>query len=218
MIVLALDTAGVWCSAAIFDGQRDLVLSERSEELGKGHAERLMGLLDAVLADAGVPLQAVERIGVTIGPGSFTGIRTGVATARGLGLALGVPTAGVTTLHILAAAAASDYPGGAILAAIDAKRGEIYAQVFGPDLKPLSDAMALDLQGARALAAEHGAHVTGSAKGLIEGVEASAVPDHFSAGLAARLVHGLNNPEKPKPLYLRAPDAKPQAGFAISRI
>ncbi len=218
MIVLALDTAGVWCSAALYDGARDLVLAERSEEIGKGHAERLMGMVDAVLDEAGLPLQSVERIGVTIGPGSFTGIRTGVAAARGLGLALGVPTAGVTTLQILAAAAATDHPGKAILAAIDAKRGEIYAQVFGPDMEPVSDAMAIDLEAARALAAEHQAHVTGSAKALIEGLEASAAPDHFPAGLAARLVHGLNNPEKPKPLYLRAPDAKPQAGFAISRI
>lgn len=218
MIVLALDTAGVWCSAALYDGARDLVLAERSEELGKGHAERLMDLIDAVLAEAQLPMQAIGRIGVTIGPGSFTGIRTGVATARGLSLALGVPSAGVTTLQVLAAAALLDHPGKPVLAAIDARRGEIYAQVFGPDCKPLAPAEAVDADAARALAISYQASVTGSAKALIEGHEASATPDHFSAALAARLVHGLNNPEKPKPLYLRAPDAKPQAGFAISRI
>lgn len=105
MIVLAIDTAGVDCSAAVYDAQNSVVLAEVSETLGKGHAERLMAMIDEALAKAGRDLREVSRIAVTVGPGSFTGIRVGVAAARGLALALGVECVGVSTLAVLAATA-----------------------------------------------------------------------------------------------------------------
>ena len=98
MIVLAIDTAGVDCSAALYDSAAGKVLSEVTETIGKGHAERLMAVIDEALAVANLPLKSVERVAVVIGPGSFTGIRVGVAAARGLALALGVESVGVTTL------------------------------------------------------------------------------------------------------------------------
>lgn len=217
MIVLAMDTAGVDCSVALYDTDEDRVLAFRSERLGKGHAERLMGLLDEVLEAGQLTLQSVGRIAVTAGPGSFTGIRTGVATARGLSLALGVPAVGVCTLDILAMAYRETHPGEGVVAAIDAKRGEIYAQAFDGAGNPLSEPQALDVDAVRKLAATHGLAVTGSAAPLVAGAELAGEPDHFSAGLAARLAHGVSIVEKPKPLYLRSPDAKPQTGFALTR-
>eukprot|EP01035_Chromulina_nebulosa_P055206 gene55206-75642_t len=129
MIVLAIDTAGVDCSAAVYDGQSRTLLSEVSETLGKGHAERLMAMIDEALAGAGLALEDVTRIVVTTGPGSFTGIRVGVAAARGLALALGVDCVGVSTLAVLAATVPADTPG-PVAAAINAHRDEIYVQTF----------------------------------------------------------------------------------------
>lgn len=218
MIVLAMDTAGVDCSVALYDSETDHVLASLTERLGKGHAERLMSMLDEALLVANLSLDAVERIAVTVGPGSFTGIRTGVATARGLSLALGIPAIGICTLDVLALAYREAHPGAGVVAAIDAKRGEIYAQAFDGEGKPFSEPAALDLDGVRQLAVTHGFPVTGSAAPLVAGEEQAGEPDHFSAGLAARLANGVSIVEKPKPLYLRSPDAKPQTGFALTRI
>src|SRR5690606_16493325 len=88
MIVLAIDTAGVDCSAALYDGETGRMLAAVTDMIGKGHAERLMSLIDEALAQASLELTDVDRIAVVIGPGSFTGIRVGVAAARGLALAL----------------------------------------------------------------------------------------------------------------------------------
>lgn len=217
MIILALDTAGVDCAAALYDAKTGTILAERCERIGKGHAERLTGMIGEVMDDAGLPMSAIERIAVTVGPGSFTGIRTGVASARGLALALGIPAVGVSTLEVLAAAFHESNPGQPVVAAIDAKRGEIYAQPFDGNGKPLDEARATDAAAVIQLAAYHAAKVHGSALPLLSEENAGAEPDRFPAGLAARLASEIINPEKPKPLYLRAPDAKPQSGFALSR-
>ena len=103
MILLAIDTSSSGCFAAIHDSDSNVTLGFAGEDIGRGHAERLMAFVDAALDSAGVELSAIERIAVTIGPGSFTGIRVGVAAARGLSLALGVPAVGVSTLAAIAA-------------------------------------------------------------------------------------------------------------------
>ncbi|MGQ3295635.1 MAG: tRNA (adenosine(37)-N6)-threonylcarbamoyltransferase complex dimerization subunit type 1 TsaB, partial [Shinella sp.] len=103
MILLAIDTAGTGCYAALYDTDQDTILGAAGADIGRGHAERLMDFVDAALDAAGMTLQDIGRIAVTVGPGSFTGIRVGVAAARGLALALGVPAVGVSTLAALAA-------------------------------------------------------------------------------------------------------------------
>lgn len=91
MIVLALETAGVDCSAAVYDSGRNTVLGEASDMIGKGHAEHLIDIVDRALGQADITLSEVDRLAVTVGPGSFTGIRVGVAAARGFALSLQIP-------------------------------------------------------------------------------------------------------------------------------
>jgi tRNA threonylcarbamoyladenosine biosynthesis protein TsaB len=222
MILLAIDTAGIDCSAAVYDTSARTLLSAVTEEIGKGHAERLMAVIDQALDAASVELRSVGRIAVVIGPGSFTGIRVGVAAARGLALSLGVECVGVSTLETLAAShSARSDRGKPVLVAMDAKRGEIYCQAFSADGETLSAAEALSADQVRALAGSLAADVTGSgAMHTAEHAEATApVPDRFDIGMVARLGAGKDvAAAKPKPLYLRGPDAKPQTGFALPRV
>lgn len=219
MIVLALDTAGVDCAAAVYDSGSDTMLGEASDMIGKGHAEHLMGIVDRVLAQAGKKLAMVERIAVTIGPGSFTGIRVGVAAARGFALALKIPTVGITTLETMAAAARLKTPGRAVLAAMDAKRGEIYLQSFSAEGQPLDDPRAVTIEEAQAFAASFDGDITGSATPILKPGATGGHSNTFPISIVARLGAAADpNSGKPKPLYLRGPDAKPQAGFAIARV
>ncbi len=212
MIVLAIDTAGIDCSAAVLDSSAGTLLSAVSEEIGKGHAERLMAVIDQALDEAGIQLQAVGKIAVAIGPGSFTGIRVGVAAARGLSLSLGIDCVGVSTLETLAAShRAAGRSEKLVIVAMDAKREEIYAQAFGTDGSPLNEPAALSADDVGKLAVSLSAELTGS--------WASKAGDRFDIGMVARI--GARKDAagtRPKPLYLRGPDAKPQLGFALARV
>ncbi|WP_412064501.1 tRNA (adenosine(37)-N6)-threonylcarbamoyltransferase complex dimerization subunit type 1 TsaB [Rhizobium sp. SYY.PMSO] len=217
MIVLALDTAGVDCAAAVYDSGSDSVMGEVTETIGRGHAEHLMHVVDEALAKADVALSAVERVVVTVGPGSFTGIRIGVAAARGFALSLNVPAVGVTTLEVMAATARAQNPGKSVMAAIDAKREEIYLQSFDADGNPLDEARAVTIGEARAIAAGFDGIVTGTAVARLGDAPPAERPDAFPIAIVARLGAGKPAGERPKPLYLRGPDARPQAGYAVAR-
>ena len=104
MILLAIDTASTLCAACIHDSAAGRELGRAVLDLGKGHAEHLMGVVHDAMAQAGVDFSALERIAVAVGPGSFTGIRVGVSAARGFAMALKIPAVGVTTLEAIAAA------------------------------------------------------------------------------------------------------------------
>ncbi|ASR08177.1 tRNA (adenosine(37)-N6)-threonylcarbamoyltransferase complex dimerization subunit type 1 TsaB [Rhizobium leguminosarum bv. viciae] len=218
MIILALDTAGVDCAAAVYDSGRDTVLGEASDMIGKGHAEHLIGIVDRALDQAGLALSDVERLAVTIGPGSFTGIRVGVATARGFALSLNVPAVGVTTLQVMASAQRNKTPHRAVLAAMDAKRDEIYLQSFAADGSPLDAPRAVSVAEAQAFAAGFDGEITGSATPLLKADTFGDHTNRIPISVVARLGAAASpDAGKPKPLYLRGPDAKPQAGYAIAR-
>ncbi len=219
MIVLALDTAGVDCAAAIYDSGRNTVLGEASDMIGKGHAEHLMGIVDRALDRAGVTLSDVERLAVTVGPGSFTGIRVGVAAARGFALSLGIPAVGISTLEVMAAAQRAKTPGRAVLATMDAKRDEIYLQSFAADGTALDEARAVSTADAQAFAADFDGEITGSATPILKPAASGEHANAFPISVVARLGAAANpDAGKPKPLYLRGPDAKPQAGYAVARV
>lgn len=209
MRVLVVDTALGLCSAGVFavDGGGARLLGLRSEAMAKGHQERLAGMARDAVAEAG-GFGQIERIGVTVGPGSFTGLRVGLAFAQGLGAALGAPVVGVSTLDGLAASVEGGEPTAAL---IDARRGQVYAR-FWRDGVAEGPAEALSIEAATARVRQLGPEVrlTGSGAGLVaEGVAATGL-DGPSPEALARLTAAADpatNP--PRPLYLRAPDATP---------
>ena len=219
MIVLALDTAGVDCAVAVYDSGTGSVLGEVTETIGRGHAELLMAVIDRALAKAGVALQSRRSYRRTIGPGSFTGIRVGVAAARGFSLSLGIPAVGVTTLEVLAAAHRQANPERPVLAAMDAKRDEVYLQRFDGDGHAAGEPQALTVEDARTLAAGFDGTIVGSRPAsLAKDGSTQPVADTFPIGIVARLGAEKAAAKSRKPLYLRGPDVRPQAGFAVARI
>lgn len=209
MRVLVLDTALGACQAGVFDGETAVATLERLME--QGGMERIAGLTRDLMQSAGAGFEAVDRIGVTTGPGSFTGLRVGLAFAQGLGAALARPVVGVSSLDALAA---STVETGAVLAVIDARREQVYARVFR-DGVGTGPAEALSLADAAALAESlgPGLRLVGSGAALLaDGLERPQITPLAAPTLAA--LAGLTqaaDPEAtpPRPLYLRAPDAKP---------
>jgi tRNA threonylcarbamoyladenosine biosynthesis protein TsaB len=130
MRVLALDTATEACSVALLDGSG---LIGRYEEPGRGHAEQILGMVDAVLAQAGVSLSMLDGIAASIGPGAFTGVRISVAAAQGLAFGAGLRLVGVSTLEALAMRVLDNRADGA-LACLDARMGEVYWGCYAADL------------------------------------------------------------------------------------
>ncbi len=229
--LLALDTATEACSAAVVVG--DTVLARRFEPLQRGHAERLMPMVEAVMNEAGVNYKALGAIAVTVGPGSFTGVRVGLATARGLALAAAVPLIGISTLEALAAAVPeSEVEENRLLCALDALRGQVYAQWFDAAGGALTPPMAASAtEAADALGPARGLVVGSGAKAILAALEAtgrgvirrSHAPDWPDAAIFGRLVArrathaggaGRLAQGPVSPLYLRDAGARPLEGFA----
>lgn len=226
MRVLALDTALDACAAGVLDtDRRDLAASE-TLPMTRGHAEALMPLVARVMDAAGLAFADIDRIAVTVGPGSFTGVRVGIAAARGIALAAGKPAIGLTTLAAFTAPHVAAGFAGTVIPVIDARHGHVYMQVFGPGgraaIPPQLAALREAVEAARSRAP---ALITGSATDLVAAEWPAAEPrPQFAAtkapeiGWVARL-GAAAAPDRalPKPLYLRPPDARPQDAARIAR-
>jgi tRNA threonylcarbamoyladenosine biosynthesis protein TsaB len=203
--VLVIDTALEACTAAVFE--KGVSLAFRSEVMARGHSERLGGFVRDVVAEAGDGFHAIDRIGVTVGPGSFTGLRVGLAFAQGLGAALDRPVVGLSTLAALAWSA--DAGVGRTAAVIDARRGQVYLQRF-ENGRPVSAPEALSVEAASTAVGGPGApwRLTGSGAVLVGGADTAETAPSPEA--LAALTGSLDPAAHPAhPLYLRAPDAIP---------
>ena len=131
MIILAIDTASPICAACVFKAGK--VLAEMSQTIGTGHAERLMPMVHDVMEKADILYSDIGMIAVSIGPGSFTGVRTGLAAAKGFSQALHIPAVGISTLEAIAFEAHQANENQPLRVVIDAKRGEVHTQDFASD-------------------------------------------------------------------------------------
>jgi tRNA threonylcarbamoyladenosine biosynthesis protein TsaB len=221
--VLSIDTSLAACSVALLDTEQDVVLSCDSMDMERGHAEAVVPMIRRVLVSHAA-LADLDRFVVTTGPGSFTGIRVGLSAARGLALATGIPLIGITTLQALAAPALAVDDGRAVGAAIDARHGRVFFQLFSPNGRGMVPARLLTAKdAARAAGASplrlvgNGAPLVAAASGdVVHEVDATAVvPD---ATWLARLGSVSALPERPpRPVYLRGADAKPQTAGRVAR-
>ena len=219
MIVLGIDAACAACSVAIWRDGRILAADRMATE--RGHAEILMPMLGRTLARAGLGFAALTGLAVTVGPGSFTGIRTAIATARGLALALDCPIVGVTTLEAIAHAARGGRSAAPCLVALDTRRADLYVQTFAPDGAARTRPEAAMPQDVAASWSDPAVLLAGNAAQRI-------APLLRERGLAVAVAPGDGNPDArvvaelaavrlsaafaadafpAVPLYLRAPDA-----------
>jgi len=224
MTLLAFDTSMAACSAAVW---RDGLLAHRFRPMMRGHAEALFPMIREVMADAGVSFADLCAIAVTRGPGSFTGIRVGVAAARGLALAAEKPVIAATSLEVIARGASRhlkpEQGGEPFVVAMDARRGQLYCQQFARGYA-VSDAQALSPEACAATLPHEHCVAVGSGAPLLAGaaahrvivLDADRLPD--AADLAAICAERAPETAPLTPLYLRAPDAKPQDGFAVARL
>jgi tRNA threonylcarbamoyladenosine biosynthesis protein TsaB len=127
-MILAFETSCTCCSVALWD--KDRIITERDQEIGHGHATVLVPMIVNVLKDANVSFSQITHIATTRGPGSFTGIRVGLATARGFALAGSLPLLGITTFEALWQGAPAEIKKAKSLIAIDTKRGDFYTALF----------------------------------------------------------------------------------------
>ncbi len=213
MRILAFDTALGACSAAIsVDGT---IVARRHEYRTRGHVEALLPMVEAVRLEAGLDYGDIDVLAVTVGPGTFTGVRIGLSAARGLALALGKPLIGVTTLEAVAAAATNSQME-PVLCVLDARRGEVYAQAFTADLEPITEPRVLPPAEIGNLAAETAGVLVGSGAELVHpflpGHHVDPTTDPDAALVARRATLKLSEEPRPtlvpSPLYLRRPDAK----------
>ena len=221
--ILAIDTALGACSACVAVSGDPEPWARESVSMERGHAEALLPMVERVV-DQGGGFAGLDRVAVTVGPGSYTGLRVGIAAARAIGLAVGCPVVGVTTLSALLAPLIRRDDRRLLAAAVDARHGQLYFQavtptgqsLVPPSLVGLRDAARQIGAGPATLVGSGAPALAAELSGIDVAVEgAPNAPDIVwvaRLGLIADPAQAL-----PKPLYLRGPDAQPQDAARLPR-
>lgn len=224
MIILAIDTALDYCAAAVLDAGMQTMLAQETLEMKRGHAEALMPLIARVVKASGLRYLDLDRVAVTTGPGSFTGLRVGISAARGIGLAANKPVVGVTTLSAYVAPLVAEQHDKPIIAAIDARHDNVYFQAVAGNGSVLMRPAIMSIEDTFAAARFGALRMVGNAARILADRWPSNVP-------APVLVDPMPGPDiawvawlgaatdpdaaPAKPFYLRPPDAKPKPGFVV---
>ncbi len=227
MRVLAIDAALDQSAAAVFDAGQQLVLSSRTMPMQRGHAEALLPLVEDVMSAAGLGFADLDRIAVTIGPGSFTGLRIGISAARGLGLALGIPVTGVSTFLAFAAPYIAFEPRRAVAVVLDAKNEQVYLQEFGSDGTPVAEPLVAAIgeaarhlgRGAMVITGNGAQSILVRARALNKDVHLAPCGPGPDIAMVARLGAVADaEAAPPRPLYVRAPATSASTQPAIARV
>jgi len=223
MKILAIDTALGAASACLFDGASSEVLARETVWIDRGHDQTIIPLIDRVVAEGG-GRASIDRVAVTVGPGSFTGIRVGISAARAVGLAIGAPVVGVSTLSAYLAPLLLEWSDGVAAAAIDARHGRIYVAAFAGGNPIVPPRTASPRDAVRAMG-------SGPLRLVGSGAAALAI-EAWSMGVAAEVISDAAAPDivfvarlgaaaeaqsaPPRPFYLKAPDVKPPEPAVVS--
>jgi tRNA threonylcarbamoyladenosine biosynthesis protein TsaB len=218
MLILAIDTALDACAAGVLDTEAGRLIAQESQAMKRGHAEALMPLIARVIEQSGIAFAALDRIAVTTGPGSFTGLRVGLSAARGIALAANKPVVGLTTLTAYAAPFVSESGEHPIISAIDARHDHVYLQAVSGNGSSLIRPRVASIEEALGAAQFGAPHLVGNAARILADrwpaqepppftVDPQPAPDiAWVAWLGAAV---SPNTAPARPFYLRAPDAKP---------
>lgn len=226
MRILAIDTSCGAASVAVVEGGRAEPLAVMSWPMARGHADALAPMVEEVMRGVEGGFPSLARVAVATGPGSFTGIRIGLAMARAMGLALGIPVVGVSTLAAFAAPLLSEPRNGIIAAAIDARHGSVYFQLFEASGRPLGpprcdtprECVHAIGAGPAWFAGDAAALVAGEAQraGLPYDLEAArAAPDIVALAWMGLAVDPARS--QARPVYVKPPDARPSSDEPIAR-
>lgn len=226
MRILAIDTALGACSACVLDSSEPAPLAIEQTAMERGHAEALMPMIERVMAKVEGGFALLDRVAVTIGPGSYTGLRVGISAARAIALAAGIPAVGISTLAASAAPFIGREGGRVVAAAVDAKHGQVWFQAMNAQGKQLVSvrqvnhrdaaraigAGPVSLVGSAALAVANEAWAIGLDALVVDDAKAPDVTWVARLGMIA-------DPESapPRPLYLKAPETTPQDRARLPR-
>jgi tRNA threonylcarbamoyladenosine biosynthesis protein TsaB len=218
MLILAIDTALDACAAGVLDTVSARLIAQESQAMKRGHAEALMPLIARVIEQSGIAFAALDRIAVTTGPGSFTGLRVGLSAARGIALAANKPVVGLTTLTAYAAPLVSENCEHPIISAIDARHDHVYLQAVSGNGSSLIRPRVASIEEALGAARFGAPHLFGNAARILADrwpaqapsplrVDPQPAPDIAWVAWLGAAVNPITAPARP--FYLRAPDAKP---------
>ena len=228
MKILGIDTTTQACSVALIDTDSEDQEPRQIIAVDVKHAEVLFPMIAKLFKETDTRYQDIDRLAVTIGPGSFTGVRVGVAAAKGISLSLPkLKLSGYSSLHVIAYDVLNSYrehgtkPFDQILAVIDARRGEVYCQTFDASAKPISEVCAIKPDMVSSVLSDKKTLVVGTFAGLNQNqnlIFYEKSPEYPSARSLCQLSEVMPGKSAPfSPLYIREPDAKIQKGHSIER-